>query len=133
MSLIAAAFALGAALIAGLCAFADGALLGLDEEDPPSDVRVAALLVHRERAHRALSFGRIIAQLLGGAATSIALLVSGWVPATLLAPVVVLAGIALVVVTEVGSRAAGDAAGARGLAAVAPLVDAVEVVCAPAV
>ncbi len=133
MSLIAAAFALAAAVLAALGAFADGALLGLDEDDQPADPRVAALLARRERAHRALAFGRIIAQLLAGAATSVALLVSGWVPATLLAPVVVLAGIAVVVVTEVGTRAAGDAAGARGLSAVLPVVEAVEVLFAPVV
>lgn len=133
MSLVAAVFALLAALIAALGAFADGALLGLEEEEPPSDPRVAAVLARRERAHRALAFGRIIAQLLAGAATSVALLVSGWVPATLLAPVVVLAGIALVVLTEVGTRAAGDAAGARGLVAVLPLVEAMELLCAPVV
>lgn len=133
MSLLAAAFALVAALVAALGAFADGALLGLDEDDQPADPRVAALLARRERAHRALAFGRIIAQLLAGAATSVALLVSGWVPATLLAPVVVLAGIAVVVVTEVGTRAAGDAAGARGLSAVLPVVEAVEVLFAPVV
>lgn len=133
MSLIAAAFALAAAVLAALGAFADGALLGLDEDEQPADPRVAALLARRERAHRALAFGRIIAQLLAGAATSVALLVSGWVPATLLAPVVVLAGIAVVVVTEVGTRAAGDAAGARGLSAVLPVVEAVEVLFAPVV
>lgn len=133
MSLIAAAFALAAAVLAALGAFADGALLGLDEDEQPADPRVAALLARRERAHRALAFGRIIAQLLAGAATSVALLVSGWVPATLLAPVVVLAGIAVVVVAEVGTRAAGDAAGARGLSAVLPVVEAVEVLFAPVV
>ena len=133
MSLVAAVFALAAAFAAALCAFADGALLGLNSDEPPSDARVGPMLARRERAHRALAFGRIIAQLLAGAATSIALIVSGWVPATLLAPVVVLAGIALVVITEVGSRAAGDAAGARGLARVLPVVEAVEVICAPAV
>lgn len=133
MSLVAAVFALSAALVAALCAFADGALLGLDEEERLSDPRVVAVVGRRERTHRALAFGRIIAQLLAGAATSVALLVSGWVPATLLAPVVVVAGIALVVLTEVGSRAAGDAAGARGLAAVLPLVEGIEVLCAPVV
>lgn len=133
MSLVAAVFALFAALVAALCAFADGALLGLDEEEPPSDARVQALLARRERAHRALAFGRVMGQLLAGAATSVALLVSGWVPATLLAPVVVLAGIALVILTEVGTRAAGDAAGERGLVAVLPFIDAIEVLFAPVV
>src|SRR5690606_18237333 len=61
LSLMAVVFALGAALVAALCAFADGALLGLDDEEPPSDTRIRSLLARRELAHRALAFGRIIA------------------------------------------------------------------------
>lgn len=74
MTLASALFAVGAALVAALCVFADGALLGLDEEEPPSDPRVRALLSRREHAHRALAFGRILAQLLARTATSVALL-----------------------------------------------------------
>lgn len=133
MSLVAVAFALGAALVAALCAFADGALLGIEEDEPPSSPAVAALLARRETAHRALAFGRILAQLLAGAAASASLLLSGWVPAALLAPVVVLAGIALVVLTEVGARAAGDALAARGLVPLARFVEAVELVLQPVV
>ncbi len=133
MSAIAAFMALGAAVVAALCVFADGALLGLDEDEPPSDPRVRALLHRRERAHRALAFGRIVAQLLAGAAASAALLLSDWVPAAWLAPLVVAAGVALVGVTEVGARAAGDRLGVRGLLAVYGVVEAVEVLCAPVV
>jgi CBS domain containing-hemolysin-like protein len=133
VSLIAAMFALVAAAIAGLCAFADGALLGLDEDEPPSDPRVRSLFDRRERAHRALAFGRILAQLVAGAAASAALVTSDWVPATLLAPLVVVAGIALVGIAEVGARAAGDAAGVRGIRSVVGFVEACEVVCAPVV
>jgi CBS domain containing-hemolysin-like protein len=133
MSLVAVVFALSAALVAALCAFADGALLGLEDGEPPSDPRTAALLVRREMAHRALAFGRILAQLLAGAAASASLLLSGWVPAALLAPVVVLAGIALVMVSEVGARAAGDALGARGLRPLMPLVELVEMLLRPVV
>lgn len=136
---MAAMLALGAALVAGLCAFADGALLGLDEDEPPSEARVRALFERRERAHRALAFGRILAQLVAGAGTSVALLHSA---ATVLAPLVVIAGIAplvvvagiaLVGIAEVGARAAGDAAGVRGVRAVVGFVEACEVVCAPVV
>lgn len=133
MTVAAAIFALGSALIAALCVFADGGLLGLDEDEPPSDTRVRALLARREHVHRALAFGRIIAQLLAGAATSVALISSHWVPATYLAPVVVLAGVALVVLSESAARAAGDAAGARGLVAALPIVRAVERLSAPVV
>jgi CBS domain containing-hemolysin-like protein len=133
MSLVAVVFALSAALVAALCAFADGALLGLEDDEPPSDPRAAALLARREMAHRALAFGRILAQLLAGAAASASLLLSGWVPAALLAPVVVVAGIALVVLSEVGARAAGDALGARGLRPLMPLVEFVEMLLRPVV
>jgi putative hemolysin len=133
VTLFATVLALAAALHAGLCAFADGALLGLSDDEPPSDPRIVALKGRRERAHRALAFARIVAQLIAGAAASIALLASGWVPAALLLPLVVLAGIVLVGVAEVGARAAGDASGERGLMAILPVVDAVEVVCSPIV
>jgi CBS domain containing-hemolysin-like protein len=133
VSLVAAILALGAAVHAGLCAFADGALLGLDDAEPPDDQRVRALFMRRERTHRALAFARILAQLFAGAAASVALLLSDWVPAALLSPLVVVAGIALVGVAEVGARAAGDAAGERGLLWVLPVVDGVEVICAPVV
>jgi putative hemolysin len=133
VTLFATILALAAALHAGLCAFADGALLGIDEDEPISDTRIGALRQRREKAHRALAFARIIAQLIAGAASSVALLASGWVPAALLSPLVVAAGIALVGIAEVGARAAGDASGQRGLLAILPVVDAVEVVCAPVV
>ena len=133
MTIASALFALGAALVAALCVFADGALLGLDEEEPPSDARVRALLARRERAHRALAFGRIIAQLLAGAATSIAILNSHSIPTPWLAPVIVVAGIALVVLSESIARAAGDAAGARGIVRVLPVVALVELVGGPIV
>ncbi|MEK0431127.1 MAG: hypothetical protein RL139_931 [Gemmatimonadota bacterium] len=132
MSLVFAALAIGATLLAAICAYADSALLGLDEDEPPSSA-VAALLARREGAHRALAFGRILAQLLAGAATAMALLTSGWVPARYLTPVVVGFGVALVVLSEVAAREAGDAAGAAGLARTLGVIGAVEVVCAPVV
>ena len=130
---LAGLIAVGAAALAALCAFADGALLSLDAEEPPSDARTRALLERRERAHRALAFARIVAQLIAGAATSVSLLATDWLPAAWFAPGVVVAGIALVGITEVGARAAGDAAGARGFAAVGSVVEAVEWLCAPVV
>ena len=133
MIVLAALVALGAATLAALCAFADGALLGLDPEEPPSDARTRALLERRERAHRALAFGRIVAQLVSGAATTVALLATQWLPAAWATPGVVVAGIALLGITEVGARAAGDAAGARGLMAAGALVETVEWICAPVV
>lgn len=131
MTGLATLLAITAGLVAALGAYADGALLGLDEEEPPGEPRVAELVARRERVHRALAFGRIIAQLVAGAATSVALLVSGWVPAAFLTPVVVLAGIAVVGLTEVAARTAGDSAGERGLASALGVVAAFEFVCAP--
>lgn len=133
MTLLAVLVAIGAGVIAALCAFADGALLGLDSDEPPSEARTRAILERRERAHRALAFGRIVAQLASGAATTVALLATQWLPAAWFTPGVVLAGVAIVGITEVGARAAGDAAGARGLAAVGGVVEAVEWICAPVV
>jgi putative hemolysin len=133
VTLLAVLVAIGAGVIAALCAFADGALLGLESDEPPSEARTRAILERRERAHRALAFGRIVAQLASGAATTVALLATQWLPAAWFSPGVVLAGVAIVGITEVGARAAGDAAGARGLAAVGGVVEAVEWICAPVV
>lgn len=133
MILIAGFIALAAATLAALCAFADGALLGLDADEPPSDARTRALLERRERAHRALAFGRIVAQLVSGAATTVALLATGWLPAAWATPGIVVAGVALLGITEVGARAAGDAAGARGLSRVGALVETIEWIGAPVV
>lgn len=133
MTFLAGFIALAAATLAALCAFADGALLGLDADEPPSDARMRALLDRRERAHRALAFGRIVAQLVSGAATTVALLATGWLPAAWATPGVVVAGIALLGITEVGARAAGDVAGTRGLARIAGIVEAIEWIGAPVV
>lgn len=133
MSLLLTLVAVGATVLAALCAYADSALLGLDEDEPPSTPAIAALLARRESAHRALAFGRILAQLLAGAATVMAVLSSGWVPARYLAPVVVAFGVVLVVLSEVAAREAGDAAGASGLGPLLGLVGAVEVACTPVV
>ncbi len=122
-----------AAVVAAGSVYADSALLSLDEEDPPSSPAVRDLLARRESVHRALAFGRILAQLSAGTATTVALMTSGWVPARYLIPVVVVAGVLLVMLTEVAAREAGDATGAQGLARVHPLIRMVETLCAPVV
>jgi CBS domain containing-hemolysin-like protein len=122
-----------AAAIAAVSVYADSALLGLDEEEPPPSPVVRDLLVRRESVHRALAFGRILAQLLAGTATTLALWSSGWVPAGYLTPVVVVVGVVLVMLTEVAAREAGDAAGAAGLTRVQGVVTLIEAVCAPVV
>ena len=57
------------ALLAALCAAADGALLSLDpDEGIPS--ALAGLHQRRERVHRALAFARVLGQLAAGIAVA---------------------------------------------------------------
>lgn len=132
MTLLTVALALLAAFGAALCAFADGALLSLDDDEPPSGAATRALLSRRERAHRALAFGRIIFQLLAGAAAAAAVRASG-VPASQVAALVILAGIIVVVVAESAARSAGDAVGAAAVERLAPTITSIEVALSPAV
>lgn len=133
MNLLLAVLAVAATALAAVCAYADSALLSLDEDEPPSPSGVAALLSRRESTHRALAFGRIVAQLGAGAATTMGLLSSGWVPARYLTPAVVVFGVVLVAVSEVAAREAGDVGGAVGLARVLRIVTLVEMFGAPVV
>jgi putative hemolysin len=107
MVFILTASALLATFAAAYCAFADGALLAIDEERPDLPPRAAALVVRREHAHRALAFGRILSQLLAGAGAVAALKASD-VPPFQVAPLVIVAGILVVVIAESAARAAGD-------------------------
>ncbi len=59
-------------LIAGACAAADGAMLTLDP-DTPLEPKLRALHMRRERAHRALAFARVMAQLSAGVSVALAL------------------------------------------------------------
>jgi CBS domain containing-hemolysin-like protein len=132
VTLLVTALALVAALGAALCAFADGALLSLDEDDPPPSETARAMLARRERTHRALAFGRIIFQLLAGAAAAVALRSSG-VPAAEVAPLVIVAGIIIVVVAESASRSAGDAVGFAAVDRLSAIMRAVEWLLTPVV
>lgn len=114
VTLLLAALAVIATLAAAFCAFADGALLAVDDESPPSSPEVTALVERREVAHRALAFGRILSQLLAGAAAVAALKASA-VPPVQLAPLVLIAGILIVVLAESGARAAGDIEAEQGV------------------
>ncbi len=114
MTLLLVLLALAATSAAAYCAFADGALLAIDEELVAPSPAVAALVERRERAHRALAFARILSQLLAGACAASALKMSD-VPSVQLAPLVVAAGILIVVFAESSARAAGDMVGAGGV------------------
>ena len=126
--LIVAAFA---SAVAAASAYADSALLAVEDDEPPSSA--ADLIARREALHRALVFGRIVAQLLAGAAVSMALWTSGWVPARYLVPLVVSLGVVAVILSEVAAREAGDAAALDGVRRTRTLIEGVETLCAPVV
>lgn len=114
MTILLALAALLATAAAAYCALADGALLAVEDDGPPPPPLVVVVIARRERAHRALAFGRIVAQVLAGAGAAAALKASG-VPAVQLGPLVVVAGILIVVLAESGARAAGDLASVAGV------------------
>ena len=132
MTALLAAGALLSTLGAAYCAFADGALLAVDADNPPANPQVAHLVIRRERIHRALAFARILTQLLAGACAVAALKASG-IPPVQVAPLVVVAGILVVVVAESAARSAGDMAAADGLARHARGVEAIENLMSPVV
>ena len=125
-------FATLAAIGSALCALADGALLALDEDDPPTLPSARALLARREKAHRALAFGRIVTQLLAGAGAAAALKSSG-IPAAQIAPLVISVGVLVVIITESAARTAGDALGALAIERLAMFITAVEHLLLPVV
>ncbi|MDA1082466.1 MAG: hemolysin family protein [Gemmatimonadetes bacterium] len=121
-----------ATLGAAYCAFADGALLAVDDDDPLPGPEVALLIGRRERAHRALAFARIVSQLVAGAC-SVAALKASIVPAIQVAPLVVVAGMLVVVISESAARVAGDLAAAEGLVRQVRGIRMIESVMAPVV
>ena len=114
-------------IVAALCATADGALLTIDENAPASDVAGRHLLANREATHRALAFGRILAQLGAGAALAVPLSAASRV---LVATVV---GLFVIIVSESGARALGDVLGVRALRRLAPVARTAVVVLRPVV
>ncbi|MBX9928931.1 MAG: hypothetical protein K2X99_08460, partial [Gemmatimonadaceae bacterium] len=113
-----------------LFAAADGAVLGMEDDDGPLPPDAAVIVERRERSHRALAFARILCQLTAGAAVALLWRRAGadWSSAPLLA------GTALAVILgESLARTTGDVLGARVLAPLAWLVRLAEVVLAPVV
>lgn len=107
MTIIAILFITIGALLATLCATADGALLSLDPDDrlPPA---IAELRSRRERIHRALAFARVLGQLGAGVGVSLLLYrypASGW----LIGLVVLFTAFLLVGLSESIARSVGDA------------------------
>ncbi|MCX5763032.1 MAG: hypothetical protein NTU67_00060, partial [Gemmatimonadetes bacterium] len=132
MTILAACCAILAMSLAALCAYADGALLALEDDEPPSAPRVADLLARREAVHRALAFGRIVGQLLAGAAVAVALRAAA-IPASELTAVAVAIGIVVIAVTEIVARTAGDSVGVIGVGRCVEWIHAIEQIFAPAV
>jgi putative hemolysin len=131
MSLAPTLLGLAAAAFAAACAAGDGAVLALDgESEPPSDA--ASLLSARELTHRALVVARLFAHLVAGAAFAVALGLDDGVEAGELAALVaIVLGVALL--AEVVARLLGEAAGARLLGALSPVLVATRAAVRPAV
>jgi putative hemolysin len=121
-----------ATLAAAYCAFADGALLAVDDEQPSLSPVVRSLVDRREHAHRALAFARILSQLLAGAGAVGALKASA-VPPVQVLPLVIVAGILIVVIAESGARAAGDMEAEHGIERTARGIHAIENLMGPVV
>ena len=122
--------ALGA-LIATLCATADGALLSLDPDDRLRPA-IAELRSRRERIHRALAFARVLGQLAAGVGVAGLLFrfpASGW----LIALVVVLTAFLLVGLSESIARSVGDTRAIEVTSRLARFVAAVEGILSPVV
>lgn len=114
-------------MVAALCAAADGALLTLADEEVPPDPRLRRIVADREGTHRALAFGRILAQLGAGASLALALSAGAhMLLATIVAAVVV-------IVSESGARTLGDQLGLRALRRLAPVARTAVLVLRPVV
>ena len=116
-------------IAAGCCAAADGAMLALD---PNSALRpeLGALHARRERAHRALAFARVMAQLGAGVSVALALDLEGRSPAQdlvlRLTSVLVLVG-----ASEALARSYGSVAGEGLVGRLLPFIQLVEALLAP--
>ena len=117
--------AAAAVLASTVFAAADGALLAVDAADAESEPRIAALYANRERAHRALAFGRVVALLAAGA------LVTTAAPGGEGARWAVVVGLFTVLLSESVARTVGDVAGARLLVACRVWIGAMEALLRP--
>jgi putative hemolysin len=121
-----------ATLLGVLWAAADGALLALEPPRDRGEGPTVAGMGARSRAHRALSFARISAQLAAAIAVTYALEIHRAVfPVALLSGLLV--GFATMMLLETAPRAVGEAAGARMLATLRPMVRLAEAIFAPIV
>jgi CBS domain containing-hemolysin-like protein len=121
-----------AAILGALWAAADGALLALEPRRSRAEGPTVSGMGARSRAHRALSFARISAQLAAAIALTYAL---GMRRTTLLLALVMALAITFgtMVLLEIAPRAVGDIAGARTLTLLRPFVRLAEILFAPIV
>jgi putative hemolysin len=124
--------ALLALATAALCAAADGALLSVTNAPAPGAGPEAATGGLRDVTHRALSIARLIGQLTAGVAAAAAARLDARPMGTAL-PLAALIAAAIVLLGEVGPRAAGDALGERALAALRPITRGIEAAVRPLV
>ncbi len=121
-----------AALFGMVWAAADGALLALEPPRERGEGPTVAGMGARSRAHRALSFARIAAQLTAAIAVTYTLEVHrAMFPVALVSGLLI--GFATMMLLETAPRAVGEAAGARMLAALRPMVRLAEAIFAPIV
>jgi CBS domain containing-hemolysin-like protein len=128
-ALIAAAIA---AILGALWAAADGALLTLEPPRERGEGPTVAGMGARSRAHRSLSFARISAQLTAAIALTYALGLDVATFGVALGGAIAIA-LATMMMLETAPRAVGEAAGARMLAALRPMVRVAEAIFAPIV
>ncbi len=130
--MIALLVALLAIVVAAVCAAANGALLG-PEDRPAAGARASVpAAAQRDRTHRALAVGRLVALLTAGAFASLGLHLAERAP---LAATAFAAVAALVILTlaEILPRAVGDTIGAPVLRATRPVIALIELVVRPVV
>jgi CBS domain containing-hemolysin-like protein len=131
VSMTAAFIAAISALLASLCAGADGAVMSLTTEMSLSP-RLAGLRERRERIHRTLAFARVIGQMGagGGTATLVAALgLTGW----RFALAIGIGAVLLVVLTESFARSVGNTRSVAAATRLSGLVMVLEGALAPIV
>ena len=131
VSIIAILFIALGALVATLCATADGAVLSLDPEErlPPA---IAELRSRRERIHRAMAFARVLGPLAAGVGVGLLLYsvpAAGW----LIALVLIFTAFLLVGLSESIARSVGDTRAIETAARLSRFIATIETALSPVV
>jgi putative hemolysin len=123
-------FAIVATLLGAACAAADGALLTTAADPLGRDISGGPIRSYRDRAHRSLSIGRLIAHMAAGVCAAVALRLADR-PAQWAMPLALAVAVAVVLLSEAIPRAVGDAVGAPALRRLRPFVHVVMFVVRP--